>query len=92
MLPEWKGLGARTKFIWTPLFSQADGITRNRACQRLEIPVTENIYGGMTEAELSEAKEKEFQLAQRDKLVEQAKNQKNALESFVYETRNKVEP
>lgn len=46
----------------------------------------------MTEAELSEAKEKEFQLAQRDKLVEQAKNQKNALESFVYETRNKVEP
>ncbi|XP_021595245.1 heat shock 70 kDa protein 16 isoform X2 [Manihot esculenta] len=68
----------------------ADGITRNRACQRLEIPVTENIYGGMTEAELSEAKEKEFQLAQRDKLVEQAKNQKNALESFVYETRNKL--
>lgn len=46
----------------------------------------------MTDAELSEAKEKEFQLAQQDKLVEQAKDQKNALESYVYETRNKVEP
>ncbi|KAF2285778.1 hypothetical protein GH714_007753 [Hevea brasiliensis] len=54
------------------------------------MPVTENIYGGMTEAELSEAKEKEFQLAQQDKLVEQAKDQKNALESYVYETRNKL--
>ncbi|KAF2288757.1 hypothetical protein GH714_012262 [Hevea brasiliensis] len=72
------------------LDASANGIKRDKACRRLEIPVTENIYGGMTDAELSEAKETEFQLAQQDKLVEQAKNQKNALESYVYETRNKL--
>ena len=53
--------------------------------------MSEKIYGGMTEAELSGAQEKELQLARRDKIVEQAKNQKNALESYVYEMRNKVE-
>lgn len=44
----------------------------------------------MTKAELSEAQERELQLAQQDKNMEQAKNKKNALESYVYETRNKV--
>ncbi|OAY55118.1 hypothetical protein MANES_03G128900v8 [Manihot esculenta] len=72
------------------LDDSVNGATKNNAGHRLEIPVTEDIYGGMTDAELSEAKEKEFQLAQQDKLVEQAKDQKNALESYVYETRNKL--
>lgn len=44
----------------------------------------------MTEAEVLEAQEKEFQLAQQDKIAEQTKEKKNALESYVYETRNKV--
>lgn len=68
--------------------TSANGI--NKAGRRLEIPVSENIYGGMTETELSKAKEKECQLAQQDKIVEQAKDQKNALEAYVYETRNKL--
>ncbi|XP_068311127.1 heat shock 70 kDa protein 16-like isoform X4 [Pyrus communis] len=61
----------------------------NKATRRLEIPVSESIYGGMTNAELSEAQEKELQLAQQDRIMEQTKDKKNALESYVYEMRNK---
>lgn len=44
----------------------------------------------MTMAELSEAQQKEIQLAQQDRTMEQTKDKKNALESYVYEMRNKV--
>ncbi|EEF39376.1 Heat-shock protein 105 kDa, putative [Ricinus communis] len=70
--------------------ASANGSIKDKSSRRLEIPVSENIYGGMTEAELSEAKEKELQLSQQDRIVEQAKDQKNALESYVYEMRNKL--
>jgi hypothetical protein len=72
------------------LLLQADGMRKDRVTRRLDIPVTENIYGGMTMAELSEAQEKEIQLAQQDRTMEQTKDKKNALESYVYEMRNKV--
>ncbi|KAM2058099.1 hypothetical protein ACFX16_030715 [Malus domestica] len=61
-----------------------------KATRTLEIPVSESIYGGMTKAELSEAQEKELQLAQQDKIMEQTKDKKNALESYVYEMQNKL--
>ncbi|KAE8125563.1 hypothetical protein FH972_020352 [Carpinus fangiana] len=70
--------------------ASADGMRKDRVTRRLDIPVTENIYGGMTMAELSEAQEKEIQLAQQDRTMEQTKDKKNALESYVYETRNKL--
>lgn len=44
----------------------------------------------MTKAELSEAQEKELQLGQQDRIMEQTKDKKNALESYVYDMRNKV--
>lgn len=71
---------------------QANDTVKDKANWRGEVPVNENIYGGMTKAELSEAQEKELKLAQWDRSVEQAKDQKNALESYVYEMRNKVKP
>lgn len=72
------------------LLLQADGMRKDRVTRRLEIPVSEHIYGGMTMAELSEAQQKEIQLAQQDRTMEQTKEKKNALESYVYEMRNKV--
>lgn len=45
----------------------------------------------MTKAELSKAQEKEVQLAQQDRIMEQTKDKKNSLESYVYEMRNKVQ-
>ncbi|CAL1375669.1 unnamed protein product [Linum trigynum] len=69
--------------------SSANG-SRDRGNCRVEIPVSENVYGGMTMAQLSEAHERELELTQQDKTVEQAKEKKNALESYVYEMRNKL--
>ncbi|CAK9317709.1 unnamed protein product [Citrullus colocynthis] len=69
---------------------ESDVSRKARSTRRIDIPVSEHIYGGMTKAELSEAQERELQLAQQDKNMEQAKNKKNALESYVYETRNKL--
>ncbi|KAL2475601.1 Heat shock 70 kDa protein 16 [Abeliophyllum distichum] len=60
------------------------------AVRRHDITVDENIYGGMTPHELSQAQEKELQLAQQDIVMERTKDKKNALESYVYEARNKL--
>lgn len=59
--------------------------------KRSDIPIKEVVYGATTHAKLLEAQEKELQLAQQDNKVEQAKEKKNTLESYVYDTRNKVE-
>ncbi|KAM7250801.1 hypothetical protein ACFE04_022684 [Oxalis oulophora] len=69
--------------------ASADGMVKEKGTRRLEIPVSENIYGGMTMAELAQAHEKEIKLAQQDIIMEQTKEKKNALESYVYDMRNK---
>ncbi|KAK1281239.1 Heat shock 70 kDa protein 16 [Acorus gramineus] len=70
--------------------SKVDGARRGRTSRRLEIPVTENKYGGMTKSQISDAQEMELQLAHQDWVVEQTKDRKNALEAYVYEIRNKL--
>ncbi|XP_004294376.1 PREDICTED: heat shock 70 kDa protein 16 [Fragaria vesca subsp. vesca] len=71
--------------------SHAAGDGRHhKGTSRLDIPISENIYGGMTKAQLSEAQGKELQLAQQDRAMEQTKDKKNALESYVYDMRNKL--
>jgi heat shock protein 4 len=57
---------------------------------RHDLPIVESIYGVMSKQELLEAQEQEQQLAYQDKLVERTKDRKNALESYVYDIRNKV--
>ena len=57
---------------------------------RQELPIVESIYGVMSKQELLEAQEQEQQLTYQDKLVERTKERKNALESYVYDIRNKV--
>ena len=64
---------------------------KGKAMKRQDIPVTENVYGGMIKAELSLAKERELQLVQQDIKIEQTKDKKNMLESYVYDTRSKVQ-
>ena len=71
-------------------YLQADVTRNDKTIRRLDIPVSENIYGGMTKAEILEAYDKELQLAQQDRTVEQTKEKKNMLESYVYDMRSKV--
>ncbi|PUZ59471.1 hypothetical protein GQ55_4G044500 [Panicum hallii var. hallii] len=61
-----------------------------RSIQRQDLPIAEYIYGAMSKQELLEAQEQEQHLAYQDKLMERTKDRKNALESYVYDTRNKL--
>uniref|UniRef100_A0ACD5ZC60 Uncharacterized protein n=2 Tax=Avena sativa TaxID=4498 RepID=A0ACD5ZC60_AVESA len=61
-----------------------------RPIHRQDLPIVESIYGVMSKQELLEAQEQEQQLAYQDKLVERTKERKNALESYVYDIRNKL--
>ncbi|GFP97031.1 heat shock 70 kDa protein 16 [Phtheirospermum japonicum] len=65
-------------------------IRRLKAIRRQDIFIDENANGGMTQGELSQAQEKELQLAQQDINMERTKEKKNALEAYVYETRNRL--
>lgn len=69
---------------------QVHEMRRLKAIRRQDIFVDENVYGGMAPEDLFQAQEKEFQLTQQDILIERTKEKKNALEAYVYETRNKV--
>ncbi|GER52959.1 heat shock 70 kDa protein 16 [Striga asiatica] len=76
-------------------FDKANGhsgheIRRLKAIRRQDVFVDETAYGGMTVSELTHAQEKELQLAQQDIKMERTKDKKNALEAYVYETRNKL--
>ncbi|MED6158806.1 hypothetical protein PIB30_036219 [Stylosanthes scabra] len=68
----------------------ADATRKGKSNRRLNVPVSENIDGAMTKAEILEACKKELQLAQQDRTVELTKEKKNTLESYVYDMRNKL--
>ncbi|KAK9074264.1 hypothetical protein SSX86_006861 [Deinandra increscens subsp. villosa] len=56
----------------------------------LNLSISENLEYASTNDELREAKEKEKKLVQQDVKVEETKDQRNTLESFVYDTRSKL--
>lgn len=67
-----------------------DGRRKSRSSRRHDIPVSEIMHGGMSKADLLGAQEQEKLLAYQDKVMEQTKDKKNALEAYVYEVRNKL--
>ena len=58
--------------------------------KRISVPVAEFVYGGMSAADLQKAVETEFEMALQDRIMEETKDKKNAVEAYVYEMRNKV--
>ncbi|KAJ4950775.1 hypothetical protein NE237_027607 [Protea cynaroides] len=58
--------------------------------KKTNIPVTEFVYGGMPPADVQKAVEKEFEMALQDRVMEETKDRKNAVEAYVYEMRNKL--
>ncbi|XP_076900365.1 heat shock 70 kDa protein 16-like [Bidens hawaiensis] len=66
------------------------GPSTTHSARRQQVTVSENIYGGTTIDELKQAQNMERFLADQDVKVEQTKEKKNTLESFVYDTRNKL--
>lgn len=63
---------------------------KGKAMTRSSVMIDETVYGRLSGTELSKAREKEAELSEQDYKVEQAKEKKNTLESYVYETRNKI--
>ncbi|KAK1556226.1 hypothetical protein Q3G72_000900 [Acer saccharum] len=67
-----------------------DKARKGKNIKRLEIPVDESVYGGMTKTEVADAAQKELELAEQDLKMERTKDKKNAVESYVYEMREKI--
>ncbi|XP_073138665.1 heat shock 70 kDa protein 16 [Henckelia pumila] len=63
---------------------------RQTVTNRHDLLIDENVHGELMLGELSQAQEKESQLTQQDIDMERTKDKKNTLESYVYETRNKL--
>lgn len=65
-------------------------VVMKRSPRRTVIPVTADILGGLSQFERQEAIGEELYLANQDKIMEETKDKKNALESYVYDMRNKL--
>ncbi|CAM8957305.1 unnamed protein product [Rhodiola kirilowii] len=58
--------------------------------KKTDIPVVELVYGGIPSGDLQKAVEKEFEMALQDRVMEETKDKKNAVEAYVYDMRNKL--
>ncbi|KAG9129975.1 hypothetical protein Leryth_007091 [Lithospermum erythrorhizon] len=57
--------------------------------KKTNVPLSEVVYGAMLPVDLQKAVEKEFEMALQDRVMEETKDKKNAVESYVYDMRNK---
>jgi heat shock protein 4 len=58
--------------------------------KKTNVPVSELVYGGMLPTDVQKAVEKEFEMALQDRVMEETKDKKNAVEAYVYDMRNKL--
>ncbi|KAK8937229.1 Heat shock 70 kDa protein 14 [Platanthera zijinensis] len=64
--------------------------TPKKKVKKITVPVTELVYGSMASADVQKAVEKEFEMALQDRVMEETKDKKNAVEAYVYDMRNKL--
>ncbi|AQK93137.1 Heat shock 70 kDa protein 14 [Zea mays] len=58
--------------------------------KKTTVPVHELVYGALAAADLQKAVEKEYEMALQDRVMEETKEKKNAVEAYVYDMRNKL--
>uniref|UniRef100_A0A0C9S4G3 TSA: Wollemia nobilis Ref_Wollemi_Transcript_13942_3262 transcribed RNA sequence n=1 Tax=Wollemia nobilis TaxID=56998 RepID=A0A0C9S4G3_9CONI len=63
---------------------------KKKKVKKTEIPFIETILGGLPKSDLQKAQEKEFEMALQDRIMEETKEKKNAVEAYVYDMRNKL--
>ncbi|XP_027340175.1 heat shock 70 kDa protein 15-like isoform X2 [Abrus precatorius] len=61
-----------------------------RKVKKINVPVAELVYGTMASVDVQKAVEKEFEMALQDRVMEETKDKKNAVEAYVYDMRNKL--
>ncbi|KAB5574235.1 hypothetical protein DKX38_001429 [Salix brachista] len=64
--------------------------TPKKKVKKTNIPVSEVVYGGIPAAEVEKLLEKEYEMALQDRVMEETKEKKNAVEAYVYDMRNKL--
>uniref|UniRef100_A0A2P2MNV3 Uncharacterized protein MANES_04G123400 n=1 Tax=Rhizophora mucronata TaxID=61149 RepID=A0A2P2MNV3_RHIMU len=74
----------------TQMETDAKAEAPKKKVKKTNIPVAELIYGGMLPADVQKAVEKEFEMALQDRVMEETKDKKNAVEAYVYDMRNKL--
>ncbi|KAJ4959431.1 hypothetical protein NE237_026542 [Protea cynaroides] len=75
-----------------PVQMETDGKVEvpKKKVKKINVPVTEYVYGGMPPVDVQKAVEKEFEMALQDRVMEETKDKKNAVEAYVYDMRNKL--
>eukprot|EP00262_Sarcandra_glabra_P020686 TRINITY_DN837_c0_g1_i2.p1 TRINITY_DN837_c0_g1~~TRINITY_DN837_c0_g1_i2.p1 ORF type:complete len:856 (+),score=226.44 TRINITY_DN837_c0_g1_i2:70-2637(+) len=63
---------------------------QKKKVKKTNVPVVEFVYGGMLSTDVEKALEKEFEMALQDRVMEETKERKNAVEAYVYDMRNKL--
>ncbi|KFK42397.1 hypothetical protein AALP_AA2G250600 [Arabis alpina] len=58
--------------------------------KKTNVPLSELVYGALQSVDVQKAVEKEFEMALQDRVMEETKDKKNAVESYVYDMRNKL--
>lgn len=65
-------------------------VVKKKKTKRTDVPVHEVVHGGLPAPELTKAVEKEYEMALQDRVMEETKESKNAVEAYVYGMRNKL--
>ncbi|KAK2654895.1 hypothetical protein Ddye_014751 [Dipteronia dyeriana] len=73
-----------------PVQMETDTKVPKKKVKKTNIPVAELVYGAMVPTDLQKAVEKEFEMALQDRVMEETKDKKNAVEAYVYDMRNKL--
>eukprot|EP00252_Welwitschia_mirabilis_P014823 TRINITY_DN32865_c0_g1_i1.p1 TRINITY_DN32865_c0_g1~~TRINITY_DN32865_c0_g1_i1.p1 ORF type:complete len:858 (-),score=185.61 TRINITY_DN32865_c0_g1_i1:424-2997(-) len=63
---------------------------KKKKVKKTDIPVSTIISGGLPKSDLQKLTEKEFDMALQDRVMEETKDKKNAVEAYVYDIRNKL--
>lgn len=67
---------------------QAEPLIKN--VKKIDVPVSGLVYGALGSEELVKASENEYEMALQDRVMEETKEKRNAVEAYVYDMRNKV--
>ncbi|KAL6897866.1 hypothetical protein ACP4OV_006825 [Aristida adscensionis] len=73
-----------------PMETDAKAEQSKKKVKKTNVPVHELVYGALAAAELEKAVEKEYEMALQDRVMEETKEKKNAVEAYVYDMRNKL--
>jgi len=78
--------GSHAKFYTSVVQAEAP----KKKVKKINVNVSEVVYGALSPADVQKAVEKEFEMALQDRVMEETKDRKNAVEAYVYEMRNKA--